>query len=102
MGGLSQDNLIKIVINMNNYVRTSSVANPSKKKCTGIGFLATKAGMTTWLMPTGQAMPCTVLIIEEGNIVTQLNKDDDGILKSLQIGYKIAKEKTLSKPELGH
>jgi large subunit ribosomal protein L3 len=58
--------------------------------------------MTTWLTTSGEAIPCTVVAIEHGNIVTQMKSVGKDGYSSLQIGYKLAKEKTMTKPELGH
>merc|ERR1711977_223509 len=58
--------------------------------------------MTTWLTSSGKAHPCTVIAVEEGNIVTQINRENKNGYKSLQVGYKITKEKNMTKPELGH
>merc|ERR1711988_239627 len=64
--------------------------------------MGTKAGMTTWFMPNGEAVPCTVIALEEGNIVTQIqNKKIEGYT-SIQIGYRFSKTKNTTKAELGH
>jgi ribosomal protein L3 len=34
--------------------------------------MGTKAGMTTVFTPEGLAVPCTVIALEEGNIVSQV------------------------------
>ena len=38
-----------------------------------MGLWATKAGMTQIFTPEGLALPATVLAMEEGNIVTQVD-----------------------------
>merc|ERR1719382_355238 len=74
----------------------------SRRKSAGLGCMGTKAGMTTWFMPNGEAVPCTVIALEEGNIVTQIrNKETEGYT-SIQIGYKLSKTKNTTKAELGH
>merc|ERR1711861_9581 len=62
----------------------------------------TKAGMTTWFEPSGEAIPCTIIAVEEGNIIIQMKTQEKDFYISLQIGYKSAKEKNISKSVLGH
>merc|ERR1712093_82101 len=58
--------------------------------------------MATWHTPNGEAVPCTIVAFDEGNIVTQIkNKERDGY-SAVQIGYMPAKKTTITKPELGH
>jgi large subunit ribosomal protein L3 len=65
-------------------------------------MLGTKAGMTTWHMPNGEAVPCTVITFEDWNIITQIkNEEVDGYC-AIQLGYLPAKTKRTSKSELGH
>jgi large subunit ribosomal protein L3 len=67
-----------------------------------VGILGTKLGMTQIFEPaTGTAI--TVTVVQAGPCpITQVKtKETDGY-ESLQIGYKVVKEKALSKPELGH
>merc|ERR1711977_739603 len=66
----------------------------------GLGYIGTKAGMTTWLMPTGEAVPCTVIALEEGNIVTQIKTLEKDGHNAVQVGYKTAKYR--NKPDMGH
>ena len=40
----------------------------------GMGVWATKAGMTSIFTPEGLCLPATVLALEEGNIVTQVQQ----------------------------
>ncbi|MGK7935979.1 MAG: 50S ribosomal protein L3 [Xenococcaceae cyanobacterium] len=67
-----------------------------------VGILGTKLGMTQIFdRETGAAIPITV--VQAGPcIVTQIKtKETDGY-NSIQIGYEEVKEKTITKPELGH
>ena len=64
--------------------------------------MGTKAGMTTWFMADGKAVPCTVIALEDGNIVTQIKTHERDGYNAVQIGYKVTKEKNLTKPEIGH
>merc|ERR1719383_814225 len=59
--------------------------------------MGTKAGMTTVFTEDGLALPCTVIALEEGNVVSQVKtKDSDGY-NAVQIAYQPMKEKNLSK-----
>merc|ERR1712113_1242374 len=72
----------------------------SRQKVVGIGCMATKAGMTTWFLPTGEAIPCTVVVFEGGNKVTMIKKKESNGYNAVQIGYKFAKN--IKKPEMGN
>merc|ERR1712070_1180615 len=65
-----------------------------------LGCMGTKAGMTTWFLDTGEAIPCTVIAIETANIVTQIKSLEKDGYSAIQIGYKTAKRN--KKPEMGH
>merc|ERR1719498_563043 len=56
--------------------------------------------MTTWYLPTGEAIPCTVIAFEEGNIVTQIKTPEKDGYSAVQIGYRPTKR--INKPERGH
>merc|ERR1712216_10347 len=73
----------------------------ASQKVSGMGLLGTKAGMTTWFMPCGDAIPCTVIALDEGNIITQVKNERNGY-GAVQIGYKLVKKKKITKSELGH
>merc|ERR1719261_940537 len=62
--------------------------------------MGTKAGMTTWFLESGQAMPCTIIAFEIGNIVTQIKSPEKDGYSAVQVGYKPAKKN--KKPETGH
>ena len=47
----------------------------ARAKEAGCGIMGTKAGMTTVFTADGIAMPCTVIALEQGNIVTQVTLD---------------------------
>merc|ERR1712216_167590 len=83
-------------------VRSSSTIVESRKKSLAIGMLGTKAGMATWHMSNGKAVPCTIVALEEGNIVTQIKSNERDGYNAVQIGYMSAKKTTITKPELGH
>jgi len=72
----------------------------SRQKVAGIGCMATKAGMTTWFLPTGEAIACTVVVFEGGNKVTMIKKKESDGYNAIQIGYKFAKN--IKKAEMGH
>lgn len=50
-------------------VRTAIVARAKEAGC---GIMGTKAGMTTVFTEDGLALACTVLALEDGNVVTQV------------------------------
>merc|ERR1712187_37883 len=72
----------------------------SRQKVAGIGCMATKAGMTTWFLPTGEAIACTVVVFEGGNKVTMIKKKESDGYNAVQIGYKFARN--IKKAEMGH
>ncbi len=67
-----------------------------------VGILGTKLGMTQVFEPeTGKAIPVTVIQAGPCTVTQVKTKETDGYA-SIQIGYKEVKEKSLSRPELGH
>lgn len=67
-----------------------------------VGILGTKLGMTQVFEPeTGKAIPVTVIQAGPCTITQVKTKETDGYT-SIQVGYKEVKEKSLSRPELGH
>merc|ERR1739848_3116 len=74
----------------------------SQQKLTDIGLFGTKAGMTTYFSDTGEALPCSVVSFQDGNVVSQLKTLDKDGYNALQIGYQYGKEKNMTKPEMCH
>ena len=67
-----------------------------------VGILGTKLGMTQVFEPeSGKAIPVTVIQAGPCTVTQVKTKETDGYT-SVQIGYKEVKEKSLSRPELGH
>lgn len=67
-----------------------------------VGILGTKLGMTQVFEPeTGKAIPVTVIQAGPCTVTQVKTKETDGYT-SVQVGYKEVKEKSLSRPELGH
>lgn len=67
-----------------------------------VGILGTKLGMTQVFEPeTGRAIPVTVIKAGPCTVTQVKTKETDGYT-SIQIGYHEVKEKSLSRPELGH
>ncbi len=67
-----------------------------------IGILGTKVGMTqVFDKETGRAIPVTVVQAGPCTVTQIKTKQTDGY-ESVQIGYYEVKEKSLSRPELGH
>merc|ERR1711904_734860 len=67
-----------------------------------IGCMGTKAGMTTWHMQTGDVVPCTVVALEKGNVISQVKRRNKDGYDAIQVAYKKCKEKRMTLPELGH
>ncbi|EIE25369.1 ribosomal protein L3 [Coccomyxa subellipsoidea C-169] len=67
-----------------------------------MGLWATKAGMTQIFTPEGLCLPATVLALEEGNIVTQVKTEATDGYSAVQVGYRVVKERKITKPELNH
>jgi large subunit ribosomal protein L3 len=66
-----------------------------------VGILGTKLGMTQVFDSDGNAVPVTVVHAGPCTI-TQVKTDTKEGYKAIQIGYGKAREKLISKPELGH
>jgi large subunit ribosomal protein L3 len=64
-------------------------------------FIGKKKGMTQLFDENGHAVACTV-ILAEPNVVTQKKDVESDGYKALQLGSFSAKEKSFSKPLLGH
>merc|ERR1712061_279532 len=63
----------------------------SRQKVAGIGCIATKAGMTTWFLPTGEAIPCTVVVFEGGNKVTMIKKKNQMVITQSKLDINLPK-----------
>eukprot|EP00271_Cylindrocystis_brebissonii_P015573 TRINITY_DN38504_c0_g1_i1.p1 TRINITY_DN38504_c0_g1~~TRINITY_DN38504_c0_g1_i1.p1 ORF type:complete len:314 (+),score=51.70 TRINITY_DN38504_c0_g1_i1:152-1093(+) len=68
----------------------------------GVGIMGNKVGMMTWFTPEGYAVPCTVIGLHPGNIVTQVKTPATDKYSAVQVGYRPGKEKNMTRPELGH
>ncbi len=67
-----------------------------------IGILGTKVGMTqVFDKETGRAIPVTVVQAGPCTVTQIKTKQTDGY-ESVQLGYYEVKEKSLSRPEIGH
>ena len=65
------------------------------------GLIGKKIGMTSVFSADGKNVPCTV--IEVGPcVVTQVKTTEKDGYNAIQLGFEDAKEKHLSKPEIGH
>ena len=78
------------------------IAITARQAEVGIGLFGTKAGMTQIFTPEGLALPATVIALEPGNIVTQVKTEATDGYTALQVGYRVCKEKKVTKPELNH
>ncbi|MFB6258922.1 MAG: 50S ribosomal protein L3 [Flavobacteriales bacterium] len=65
------------------------------------GLIGIKRGMTSVFDENGKNVPCTV-IEAAPNTVTQVRSPEKDGYEALQLGYGDKKEKTTSKPLLGH
>ena len=66
-----------------------------------IGILGNKIGMTQIFTEDGSAVPVTV--VKAGPcFITQIKTTEKEGYNAIQIGYQEAKEKSLTKPEIGH
>merc|ERR1712187_181507 len=63
----------------------------SRQKVAGIGCMATKAGMTTWFLPTGEAIACTVVVFEGGNKVTMIKKKNPMVTMPSKLDINLQK-----------
>ena len=61
-----------------------------------------QAGMTTVFSEDGVAIPVSVIMLGEGNIVTQVMTEEKHGYSAVQIGYEKVPERKLSKAEIGH
>jgi large subunit ribosomal protein L3 len=66
-----------------------------------VGILGTKLGMTQIFDETGKAIPVTVVQAGPCTITQIKTKQTDGYT-AIQVGYGEVRQKSLSKPELGH
>ena len=66
-----------------------------------VGILGTKLGMTQVFDETGKAIPVTVVQAGPCTVTQIKTKQTDGY-SAIQVGYGEVREKSLSKPELGH
>jgi large subunit ribosomal protein L3 len=65
-------------------------------------FAGRKKGMTKIFNENGQAIVCTVLLVEP-NVITQIKDQEKDGYKALQMGaIATSKKKSISKPILGH
>ncbi|MFB6320532.1 50S ribosomal protein L3 [Saccharicrinis sp. FJH54] len=65
------------------------------------GIIGKKIGMTSVFSAEGKNIPCTV--IEAGPcVVTQVKTVENDGYKAIQLGFADKKEKSATKPELGH
>ncbi len=67
----------------------------------GIGLIGVKKGMTRVFAGDGTAIPVTVIQVPENYVVQVKNPERDGY-SAVQVGAFPAKEKHLTKPQLGH
>jgi large subunit ribosomal protein L3 len=66
-----------------------------------IGLLGTKLGMTQIFDEEGRTIPVTV--IQAGPCqITQIKTQENDGYAAIQVGYKETREKSLTRPELGH
>lgn len=66
-----------------------------------VGVIGRKLGMTQIYREDGEAIPVT--LVEVGPCyVTQVKTPDQDGYSAVQVGYEVAKESRLTKPQLGH
>src|SRR3954470_19828514 len=65
------------------------------------GVIAKKMGMTRLFQEDGRHVPVTVLALDNVQVVSRKNADDDGYV-SVQVGAGSRKAKNMTKPERGH
>ena len=65
------------------------------------GVIAKKMGMTRLFQDDGRHVPVTVLVLDNVQVVSRKNADDDGYV-SVQVGAGTRKAKNMTKPERGH
>lgn len=54
------------------------VVTVKAQKVVSMGLMGTKAGMTTFFTANGDALPCTVIALEDGNVVSQVRNRNYG------------------------
>merc|ERR1711998_399550 len=94
--------MIMKIISRTNLIHVTKILVKSQQKLSDIGLFGTKAGMTTYFSDTGEALPCSVVSFQDGNIVSQLKTLDKDGYNAVQIGYQYGKEKNMTKPEMCH
>src|SRR3954466_2561778 len=65
------------------------------------GVIAKKMGMTRLFQEDGRHVPVTVLALDNVQVVSRKNADDDGYV-AVQLGAGTKKAKNMTKPERGH
>ncbi len=65
------------------------------------GLIGKKIGMTSVFSADGKNVPCTVIEVGPCEVTQVKTVEKDGY-EALQLGFQDAKEKHLTKPELGH
>ncbi len=65
------------------------------------GLIGRKVGMTQIFSPEGLMIPVTVIQVE-ANVVTQVKTAETDGYEAVQIGYGLAKTKSVTKPLKGH
>ena len=61
---------------------------------------ALKSGMTRFFLEDGKSFPVTVLDMDEGTVLTQVN--EKGTKHSVQLGFRKKKQQRAKKTEIGH
>merc|ERR1712124_103682 len=85
-----------------NYMQRCGVLVKARQGLAGLGCFGTKAGMMTYYSDSGEALPSSVIVFDETNVVSQLKTKEKNGYDAVQIGYKACKEKNIKKPEMGH
>ncbi|KAI9295363.1 translation protein [Neoconidiobolus thromboides FSU 785] len=81
-----------------NEIEQNEFDPKSSKRC---GLIAKKKGMTCIWDESGNQIPCTVLQVEDCQVVFQKTEEVDGYL-ALQLGAVNREQHKVSKPLLGH
>ena len=66
-----------------------------------LGVIGTKLGMTQIYDETGLCIPVTVVAVEKAVVTQVKTKETDGY-EAIQVGVVVAKEKHLTKAQIGH
>ena len=66
-----------------------------------LGVIGTKLGMTQIYDETGSCIPVTVVAVEKAVVTQVKTKETDGY-EAIQVGVVAAKEKHLTKAQIGH